>query len=121
MALGDQARRLVYAQTIALTISTTTTARRFTLPDGAIPIRVTCFTAATSAGATLDVGTVSDDDAFVSALDVSVTGMSTGTLLNVTETARPTDVYAHIGGGPVGGGGFTVIFEFLSVKSTGPK
>lgn len=121
MAIGAISRKVVYSKGVTLTIASTTSARRFTLPDEAIITRVMAFTAATSTGATLNVGTAADDNLYIAALDVSVLGSSEGTILNVTKLTTPTDIYMNIGGAPAGGGGFTVFVEFTSTKSTGPK
>jgi len=121
MARVRVARKVGYALDASLTRSQTTALLLFTLPSGAIPVRVSCFTAAAAVGGTLDVGTVSDTDAFIDGLDVSGLGMSIGTLLTVTKLTEPTDVYALIGGAPLAGGPFTVVFEYISEKSTGPK
>jgi hypothetical protein len=115
------ARKVVYSKSVALAATATTSAKRFTLPDEATITRVMCFTSETSAGVTLDVGTASNDDLYVSALDVSVLGGSEGTLLDMTKLTTPTDIYMHVAGTPPSTATFTVVVEFTSAKSTGPK
>jgi hypothetical protein len=121
MALGAISRKVVYSKSASLTIASTTSAKRFTLPDEATITRVMAFTTATSAGATLNVGTAADDNLYIAALDVSGAGSSEGTILDMTKLTKPTDIYMNIGGAPAGGGPYTVVVEFTSAKSTGPK
>jgi len=115
------ARKLVYEKQETILYTDTTAATIFRLPAGAIPISVSCFTAATSTGATLDVGTPANTDLYIDGLDVSVLGMSVGTLLDMTKLTEPTDIQALIGGSPSSGGPFTIVMCFISEKSIGPK
>ena len=114
-------RKVVYAKEASLTRAQVTALELFTLPSGAIPVRVSCFTAAAAVGGTLDVGVLGNTDAYIDGMDVSGAGQSIGTLLTITKATEPTAVYALIGGAPGAGGPFTVIFEWISDKSTGPK
>jgi hypothetical protein len=121
MARIRVARKVGYIKEASLARTQSTQLQLFNLPSGAIPVSVTCFTAAAAVGATLDVGTLADDDIYVQALDVSGAGTSAATVLNITKLTEPTGIYALIGGAPAAGGPFTVFFEYISDKSTGPK
>jgi len=112
---------LVYEKQASILYTDTTAATIFRLPAGAIPISVSCFTAAASIGATLDVGVAANDDQYIAALDVSAVGMSVGTLLDMTKLTEPTEIQALIGGAPASGGPFTIVMCFISEKSIGPK
>lgn len=115
--MADVPRRLVYSKTAQLLYSDTTAKKLFTLPKGAIPLRVTVFTVATATSGTVDVGTYANDDLYIAALDVSAVGGSQGTLLDRTELTVPTDIYG-LQAGASSGGPFVVTMEYTSVKTT---
>ena len=91
----------------------------FTLPRGARPIRVTVYSQAASVSATLSLGIASDDNLWVSALDVSAKGVLQASLLIADLLVTKTDVYVMIGGSPSSGGPFTVMMEYVYTKSRG--
>ena len=103
-------RKVAYAKEASLTRAQVTALELFTLPSGAIPVRVSVFTAAAAVGGTLDVGILGNTDAYIDGMDISGLGMSIGTLLDIDETDTPTAIYALIATAPGAGGPFTVIF-----------
>jgi hypothetical protein len=110
----------VRVKQFTLTNTSTTSAKRCTLPKNATIIDIVCHTYATAAACTLDVGVSSNDDQFVSALDVSAAQINRGTVLTgYTQLTSMTDVYAHVAyGGAVAGGPFRVQILFTTPKST---
>jgi len=112
--------RIVYAKEAELVYGDSTTKRLFTLPIGARPIRVTVVTEADATSAACDIGTLSDDDKYVAALDVSSAGVAPATLLDSDKLTTLEDIYGLIASAS-SGGPFKVIFEFTSEKVTGPK
>jgi len=110
----------VYSKQGDVVYSQSTSALLFTLPRGSKPIRVTVYSQAASSGATLSLGTASDDNLWVSALDVSSKGVAQASLLIADLLTTKTDVYAMIGGTPASGGPFTVMMEYVYTKSRGP-
>jgi len=110
----------VYSKQDDVVYSQATSVRLFTLPRGARPIRATVYSQAASAGATLSLGTSSDDNLWVSALDVSAKGVAQASLLVADLLTTQTDVYVMIGGTPPSGGPFTVMVEYVYIKSRGP-
>jgi len=110
-------RRLVYSKTAPLAYTDTTAIKLFTLPRGAIPLRVTVFTEEASASATCDVGVYGDTDSLIEGLDVSSLGSNLGTLLDNDEREVPTDIYGRIAN-PTAGGDFVVTLEYSSVRTT---
>ncbi len=113
----DVPRRLVYAKTASLAYTDTTAKKLFTLPRGAIPLRVTVFTEDASASATCDVGVYGDTDSLIDGLDVSGAGGNQGTLLDNDQTTVPTDIYGLIAN-PTAGGDFVVTLEYTSIRTT---
>lgn len=117
----SETQRVVYAKEAQLLYTDTTAKRLFTLPSGALILRVTCITRATSTNATLSVGTASSSTKYVSAGSVSTAQVSEMTVADSDELTATEDIYGLIGGSPSSGGPFDVIVEFTSIKSTGPK
>lgn len=118
MAMSE---KIVLAQVAELTYDDSTAEKLFTLPEGARPVRLTVYTQATSTGAELDVGTVSNDDYWIAALDVSAVGQNEGDLLKMAELDAMTDVYGLIQGSPTSGGPFTIVMEYVTYRSLAPK
>lgn len=110
----------VYSKNGDVVYGQSTSVLLFTLPRGAKPIRVTVYTQDTSTSATLSLGTASDDNLWVDALDVSAKGVLQASLLIADLLTTKTDVYVKIGGSPASGGPFTVMMEYINTKSRGP-
>ena len=98
----------------------TTQKKLGTLPRGSRIIQVTVHTEATATSATLDLGTLANDDLWIAAMDVSGAGSSQGTVLSDDKSTTKVDVYALIEGGPVVGA-FTIDIMFTTDRSRGPK
>ena len=112
--------RPVFSKSADVLYSQTTSVRLMTLPRTARIIRVTAYSQAASAGATLSLGIASDDNYYVSALDVSAEGVAQAALLIADRITTAQDLYVMIGGTPPSGGPFTVIVEFDTSRSRGP-
>ena len=110
-------RYIVYCKKAVLAYTDTVQKKLFTLPENSIPIGVDIFTAATATSGTIDIGTLSDDDLFVAALDVSVVGMSPATLLSVAELTKMTDIFG-LQAGASAGGPFTIFFRYINLRTT---
>lgn len=110
-------RYIVYCKKAVLTYANTTAIKLFTLPENSIPIGVDVFTATTATSGTIDVGTLANDDLFIAALDVSVLGMSPGTLLSNAELTKMTDIFG-LQAGASSGGPFTIFMRYINLRTT---
>jgi hypothetical protein len=115
--MAEKPRRLVYSKTGQLLYSDSTAVKLFTLPAGAIPLRVTAFNDATMTSGTLTLGSAADDDLFVSALDVASAAPHAATLLSWDQLTVPTDIYGSIAGASAGGP-LHVVMEYTYTKTT---
>jgi len=101
--------RQVRVKRVRLTTANTTSIKVMELPDQASILLVGCFTEVASAGATLDMGILSDDDYYFTALNIATAQMNYATILEGgTPSTGPVDVYMNVGGAPAAGGPYDV-------------
>ena len=115
--MGQDRWHNMYLKRCSVPYSQSTSTKELTLPKGAQIFSIDVFSDDASSGASLDVGTSADGDAYVDGLDVSAAGSSRATLLNRTKLTVPTDIYCQVQGAPSSGGPFDVRIEYFMTRS----
>ena len=115
------ARRPLFTKEATLTRTQSTATKLFDLPRWARIEEVLVISSAAAAGATIDLGTKSDADHYVDAQSVASVGVNRpATTGNTYATlARTQGIYGAIGGTPVAGGPFRIVFVCTSDRLKG--